>query len=64
MVKRSLTISEVIEILKNADNYHCITVPPAKPKANQIFLYKTDNAAKEGTHVLIISRTDTLLIHI
>ena len=51
--KKSLTISEVIEFLENADNYHCIPAPPSKPKASLVFLYKTDDAAKEG--IIIIS---------
>ena len=46
MIKKSLRISDVVE---NANNYNYISAPPSKPKASQVFLYKTDDAAKEGS---------------
>ena len=49
MIKKSLRISDVVEILENANNYNYISAPPSKPKASQVFLYKTDDAAKEGS---------------
>ena len=55
MIKKSLAISDVVQILENTNDYDCISAPPVKPKANQVFLYKTDDAAKEGTRKFIIS---------
>ena len=52
MIKKSLTISDVVQILENANEYNYISAPPSKPKANQVFLYKTDDAAKEGNNIL------------
>ena len=49
MIKKSLRISDVVEILENANKYSYISAPPSKPKASQVFLYKTDDAAKEGS---------------
>ena len=49
MIKKSLAISEVIQILENANENQCISAPPSKPKASQVYLYKIDDAAKEGT---------------
>ena len=48
MIKKSLRSSDV-QILENADKYDYISAPPSKPKASQVFLYKTDDAAKEGS---------------
>ena len=50
MIKKSLTISDVVQILENANEYNYISAPPSKPKASQVFLYKTDDAAKEGNN--------------
>ena len=47
MIKKTLRSSDV-QILENADKYDYISAPPSKPKASQVFLYKTDDAAKEG----------------
>ena len=49
MIKKSLAISEVIEILENANENLCISAPPSKPKASQVYLYKIDDPAREGT---------------
>ena len=49
MIKKSLAISEVIQILENANEDQCISAPPSKPKASQVYLYKVDDAAKQGT---------------
>ena len=46
-VQPSLTITEVLGILQNPPET-CITDPPQKPKAGQVFLYKADNAGKQG----------------
>ena len=48
MTKKSLRSSDV-QILENADKYDYISAPPSKPKVSQVFLYKTDDAAKEGS---------------
>ena len=48
MIKKTLRSSDV-QILENADKYDYISAPPSKPKASQVFLYKTDDAAKEGS---------------
>ena len=50
-IKKSLTISDVVQILENANEYNYISAPPSKPKASQVFLYKTDDAAKEGNNI-------------
>ena len=41
-IKKSLTVEEVMEYLTNADKFHCISVPPAKPKGNELYLYRAD----------------------
>jgi len=46
-VQSSLAVTEVLEILQNPPET-CITAPPQKPKAGQVFLYKADNAGKQG----------------
>ena len=51
MIKKSLTVSDVVQILENANEYNYISAPPSKPKASQVFLYKTDDAAKEGNNI-------------
>ena len=45
MIKKSLRISDVVEILENANKFR------SKPKASQVFLYKTDDPAKEGSEL-------------
>ena len=49
MIKKSLRISDVVQVLENANKYDYISAPPSKPKASQVFLYKTDDAAKEDS---------------
>ena len=46
-VQPSITISEALVILQHPPET-CITAPPQKPKAGQVFLYKADNAGKQG----------------
>ena len=46
-VQPSLTITEILGILQNPPET-CITAPPQKPKAGQVFLYKAGNAGKQG----------------
>ena len=47
-IKTFLTVEDVMKFLTNFDKFHCISVPPTKPKANQVFLYKTSDAGREG----------------
>ena len=47
-IKKSLAISEGIQILENASEHQCILAPPRKPKTSQVYMYKMDNPAKEG----------------
>ena len=53
MIKKSLRISDIVQILENANKYDHISAPPSKPKTSQVFLYKTDDAAKEGNIIII-----------
>ena len=55
MIKKSLTISDVVRLLENAHEYDSISAPPTKPKASQVYLYKTDDTAKEGIVLLHFS---------
>ena len=45
-MKNSLTAEDVMNFLTNANKLHCISAPPTKPKANQVYLYKTSDAGK------------------
>ena len=47
-IKKSLTVEEVMEYLTNVDKFRCISVPPTKPKGNEVYLYKANDAGKEG----------------
>ena len=47
-MKNSLTVEDVMNFLTNDDKFRCISAPPIKPKANQVYLYKTSDAGKEG----------------
>ena len=47
-IKTFLTIEDVMKFLTNFDKFHCISAPPTKPKVNQVFLYKTSDAGREG----------------
>ena len=47
LFQRALTITEVFAILQNPQETY-ITSPPQKPKARQVFLYKTDSAELQG----------------
>ena len=47
-MKNFLTTEDVMNFLTNTDKYHCISAPPTKPKGNQVFLYKTSDAEREG----------------
>ena len=40
-----LAVSEVIQLLKNPPEEAISTLPPAKPKAGEIYIYKNDNSA-------------------
>ena len=46
MIMKSLTISD-LRILENVNEYDYISAPPSKLKASQVFLYKTNDAAKK-----------------
>ena len=40
-----LAVSEVVQLLKNPPRDGVSTLPPAKPKAGEIYIYKNDNSA-------------------
>ena len=44
-----LAVSEVVRLLKNPPEDGISTLPPAKPKAGEIFIYKNDNSANGKT---------------
>ena len=58
-VQPSLTITEVVGILQNPPET-CITAPPQKPKAGQVFLYKGGNAGKQGNITAGQNKCNTL----
>ena len=48
-MKNSLTISEVVEILRNPpENF--VSAAPQKAKAGQVFLFKADSIAQQGKY--------------
>ncbi len=48
MVKKQLSLSEIVDILEKPEPGKVISVPPCKPKGGQIFLYKANQKGKEG----------------
>ena len=40
-----LAVSEVVQLLKNPPEEAISTLPPAKPKAGEIYIYKNDDSA-------------------
>ena len=54
-IKKFVTVEEVMEYLTNADKFQCNSVPPAKPKGNEVCLYRANDAGKEGTCILYTS---------
>ena len=40
-----LAVSEVVQLLKNPPEEAISTLPPAKPKAGKIYIYKNDGSA-------------------
>ena len=40
-----LAVSEVIQLLKKPPEEAISTLPPAKPKSGEIYIYKNDNSA-------------------
>ena len=51
LVTQSLGITEVIQILENPPDTY-ITAPPVKPIAGQVYLFKAEDAAKQGSYIL------------
>ena len=51
LITQSLGITEVIQILENLPDTY-ITAPPVKPKAGQVYLFKAEDAAKQGSYIL------------
>ncbi len=45
---QALSISEALDILENCTPDKCITAPVKKPKAGQVFIYKTVKDGNEG----------------
>ena len=53
MIKtESLETNEAFKILEDANRRNCISAPPKKPKAGQLFLYRAEDASKEGNIIL------------
>ena len=52
LVTQSLGITEVIQILENPPDTY-ITTPPVKPKAGQVYLFKAEDAAKQGSYIIL-----------
>ena len=48
-IKQSLGIKEIVQILENPPE-KCITIPPRKPKAGQVFLFRGEDPTKEGNN--------------
>ena len=48
-IKQSLVIKEIVQILENPPE-KCITIPPRKPKAGQVFLFRGEDPTKEGNN--------------
>ena len=46
-----LAVSEVVQLLKNPPEDGVSTLPPAKPKAGGIYIYKNDSSANGKTSV-------------
>ena len=44
-----LAVSEVVQLLKNPPEDGVSTLPPAKPKAGEIYIYKNDSSANGKT---------------
>ena len=51
LVTQSHGITEVIQILENPPDTY-ITVPPVKPKASQVYLFKAEDVAKQDSYIL------------
>ena len=47
-VRETISTKEAIEILKNTPISKCTQVPPQKPKAGQVFLFKATEDTKQG----------------
>lgn len=48
LVKKALTISEVVHILQTLPERY-ITAPPLNPRAGQVFLFKSEEKDKQGS---------------
>ena len=57
-----LAVSEVVQLLKNPPEEAISTLPPAKPKAGEIYIYKNDNSAN-GKQLVMHGVGKVLLLH-
>ena len=46
--KAPISIERAKDLLCHADKYNCISDPPVKPKAGQIFIFKPKCVEKQG----------------
>ena len=62
-IKRSLGIKEIVQILEDPPE-KCITTPPQKPKAGQVFLFRCEDINKQGNTVKLRCKgVDTNKMH-
>ena len=50
VMKNSLSTMKAVQILEKPDNHTAISVPPCKPKAGEVYLFRLP-AEKAGTYV-------------